>query len=175
MNFRVDCPCGRKVTVSERSAGARVACACGQEVRVPALHELRKSVGLPPYPISPELELEHMLVRGEAAAQGPCARCGQDTEAVEQLLVRYGERSVAGGGDDTYRRLVAFFLLGLLGLLLFWRKRERQFTNEYHLPLHLCPACRPRVRGDRAVRECLRRVDVYDRLLEKHPYAEVRL
>jgi hypothetical protein len=172
MNFRVECSCGRKVVVSERSAGARVSCTCGQEVRVPALHELRKSIGLPPYPLSPELEIDHMLGQGEFPARGPCARCSQDTGSVAQVLVRYGER---GGNDATHRRLLAFAFLGWLGLLLFWGKRHRTFDNEYHLPLHLCEACRPRVRGERAVREYLRKVEMYDRLLEKHPYAEVRL
>jgi hypothetical protein len=172
MNFLVDCPCGKRVSVSERSAGALVSCPCGRDVRVPALHELRAGIGLPPYPLSPELEIEHLLGRGGFPHSGPCARCGSETDDLVHVVVQYGERTEAG--PTVANRLVAFLLAGLLGILLVRRKGPRTFDKEYDLPLHLCPACQSRVRGTRAIRDCLRKVPLYDRLLEKHPYAELQ-
>ena len=174
MNFHVSCECGRRMSVSEASAGARLSCSCGREVRVPALHELRTSIGLPPYPLSPELEIDHMLNRGGFPPRGPCARCTGETDAVTEVIVRYGERPAEGTEADAMRPVIAFLLFGWLGLL-FARNRPTTFDKEYRLPLHLCPACRPRVSGRRAVRQCLTRVDLYERLLEKHPYAAVEL
>lgn len=46
MEFTVSCSCGRVQTVSEGSAGARIACDCGQTVDVPSLTQLRKQAGL---------------------------------------------------------------------------------------------------------------------------------
>jgi hypothetical protein len=174
MNFRVDCPCGRQVTVSEASAGVRVNCLCGREVRVPALHELRKSVGLPPYPISPELEIEHVLGRGEYPQRGPCTRCGGETEVLARVIIQFGERVEEDHAEEV-NTFLSVLLFGLLGVLVWRRRGVRVFDKEYWLLLHLCPACRPRVRKVRAIKECLRKVDMYERLLEKHPYAQVQL
>jgi hypothetical protein len=176
MNFLIDCPCGGRVSVSERSAGGRATCACGRELRVPALHELRQSIGLPPYPLGPELEIEHMLARGAFPPRGPCARCLAETDAVSHVVFQYGERGGATTQRDVWDRVIAFLLLGWLGVLLFWRRKgETTFDKEYWLPLHLCPDCAPRVKSTRAIRDCLVKEDLYDRLLEKHPYAEVKL
>ena len=43
MEYRLPCECGRKVTVTESSAGSSVPCDCGRLVAVPALSELRHS------------------------------------------------------------------------------------------------------------------------------------
>jgi hypothetical protein len=173
MNFKLPCECGQVVVVTERSAGALVGCPCGRSVRVPALHELRLSVGLPPYPLSPEMEIEHMLTTNDFPDRGPCSRCGRETTSVVQVLTRFGERVEGPSAGDR----IAGLLLGLLaGIFVFWRRDgPRQFDREYWLPLLLCPTCRPRVRRARHIKECLRDVEVYDRLLEKHPYAEVML
>ena len=73
--------------------------------------------------------------------------------------------------------VLLFLLFGILSLPWLWlrSKGTRVFDKEYYLPLHLCQACRPRVRGERAVRDCFRTVEVYDRLLEKHPDAVLSL
>jgi hypothetical protein len=170
MNFRVPCPCGAQVTVSEASAGARVSCSCGREVRVPALHELRASIGLPPYPLSPELEIEHMLSRGDVPPRAPCCRCGGETDTLAHAVVRFGERLEPEDDSEEW-----VFFIGWLPLLFWKGRRSRTFDKEYDLPFHLCPACQPRVHGTRAIRDCLCKVDVYERLLEKHPYAKVTL
>ena len=47
MDFPVRCECGRVITVSAGSAGARFPCVCGQTVEVPSLGALRQSIGLP--------------------------------------------------------------------------------------------------------------------------------
>jgi hypothetical protein len=171
MNFRVSCDCGEVLVVPERSAGARLSCTCGREVRVPALHELRVSAGLPPYPLSPEMEIEHMLGTDSFPRRDLCTRCAAETDARIQVLVQFGEQR----SERSVMDYIAFFLIfGWIGLL-FARKGERSgFDKVYHLPLHVCPDCQSRVRRLRQVRECLCKVDVYDRLLEKHPYAEVR-
>src|SRR5581483_2345095 len=41
MQYRLSCECGRELIVSEGSAGASVACACGASVKVPSLGALR--------------------------------------------------------------------------------------------------------------------------------------
>jgi hypothetical protein len=138
---------------------------------VPALHELRISAGLPPYPLSPEMEIEHMLGTGSFPRRDRCARCGTETDATIQVLVQFGEQRTE---RSMVEQAIFFLIFGWIGLL-FARKGERSgFDKVYHLPLHVCPACQDRVRGAGQVRECLCKVDVYDRLLEKHPYAEVK-
>jgi hypothetical protein len=171
MDFRVPCECGQDVVVSERSAGARVECACGREVRVPALHELRVSAGLPPYPLSPEMEIEYLLGTDTFPRRGECARCGADTDSTVPVLVQIGEEWTES--TSVMDRLAFVLLFGWVGLL-FARRQRTGFQKVYRLPLHVCPACRPRVRRASRLRECLRTVEVYDRLLEKHPYAVVK-
>jgi hypothetical protein len=97
---------------------------------------------------------------------------------VVQVVVQYGEQTDQGSDPElvVFGWGVAVLLAGLLTLLLSWlRRRPKSFEKEYWLPLHLCPACRPRVRRARAIKMCLSKVGMYERLLEKHPYAEVKL
>src|SRR5262245_46605021 len=103
MDFQVACECGKQATVSEASAGARLTCSCGREVRVPALHQLRTSAGLPPYPLSPELEIEYMIGRGEYPRSRPCSRCAGETDAVVEVIVRFGERIERDDSDRSSR------------------------------------------------------------------------
>ena len=50
MTFRLPCVCGGQVKVTEAMAGASATCACGREITIPSLNELRRpdSSALPP-------------------------------------------------------------------------------------------------------------------------------
>jgi hypothetical protein len=82
----------------------------------------------------------------------------------------------AGRGRRGGAQATGYLLGGLLGLFFVWLwGGARSFDKHYPLPLHLCPTCRPKVRRGRQIKACLQKVDVYARLLEKHPYAEVKI
>jgi hypothetical protein len=65
MDFRINYDCGKSVTVTEGAAGARMLCPCGRTITVPSVKDLRLQAGLPPYNISPELMIEHLLAAGQ--------------------------------------------------------------------------------------------------------------
>jgi hypothetical protein len=67
-------------------------------------------------------------------------------------------------------------LAQLLGYTLQDRSRRELGKDKiYALPLAVCPECQPDLRRERKLKEALRQVPEYDRLLDKFPDAIVRL
>jgi hypothetical protein len=50
VGYTVECECGRRLEVAAGAAGSRLGCACGREVAVPSLRELRLRAGPGPEP-----------------------------------------------------------------------------------------------------------------------------
>jgi hypothetical protein len=176
MEFRIDCTCGIPLKVSEASAGGAVRCTCGRMVPVPPLTELRVRAGLPPYHISPELLIEHLLRSGELPPDDHCLECGRPTDGLAFVVAECERAWVKGPGFFWY--IIAGWVLGpLLAIALWWRRTEEPEYGKdkvYRLPLPVCPECRPNLRP-REVREWMCRVGVYEQLLDKFPDASVSL
>lgn len=182
MDFQLRCSCGQDVSVTEGSAGAVVACACGRAIDVPGLKELRSQAGLAPYDPSPELVLESLLARGALPEERVCVECGVTTDGVVHVRVEceraWRKRSGAFGGRMWFLLLFVPFIFVPIAIYLLWRADEgREVAREkaYVLPLRLCPMCALGLKGKAAIKALLGRVAVYRRLLDKFPGALVAL
>jgi hypothetical protein len=141
--FQVECTCGGSVTVSEGMAGTLRRCACGREVAVPTLAELRRQAGLPAYEASPVMLIEHLLSTGELPIVGPCARCGHpDSEVLEAVVECERLRVRRWGKGEVDFKASAFTML--LGALVFRRRAEETTGQDLDVstPLRVCAPCR---------------------------------
>jgi hypothetical protein len=84
--FRVDCPCGDHVMVSEGAAGCVLTCSCGKPIQIPSSIQLRLNAGLSPI-VPPEEIVEAMLIRGEVPGHETCAGCGCATSKIIRVTV----------------------------------------------------------------------------------------
>jgi hypothetical protein len=176
LQFRVNCECGNQIVVKEGSAGARIACPCGRSISVPSLKELRIQAGLPPYELSPELVIEHLLAAGELPFGKTCVQCQQETDEIIQVNTECERAWVHRTGGFSWGTLL-FSMFVLPIRIWFWERREETVYGKdkiYPLPLRVCQACQRTLRRQRAIKECLRRIPEYDRLLDKFPDAVVR-
>ncbi len=176
MEFPVDCECGARMMVREGQAGAKRSCECGRIVKVPPLHELRRSIGMSPHLLSPELVIEHLAFKGELPRCRTCACCGSETD---QHIFVVTECERAQVQDDTrfhWLMLLAGFW-GIIFSLALRGQDRREYGKDkiYTLPLTVCPECQCDLRGERQLKEALRHVPEYNRLLNKFPDALVRL
>jgi hypothetical protein len=159
--------------VREGLAGTRHTCACGRVITVPPLHELRRQAGLPPYELSPELVIEHLLASGELPPDQSCVLCGIDTD--HELRVRTECERVQVRTEGGFSVALAVLAMLLTGWLILLRRRgpptEYGRDKIYTLPLPLCPECRPALRNEKDVKAAMRQVPEYCRLLDKFPDA----
>jgi hypothetical protein len=175
MEFPVDCECGRRIMVREGLAGTRRTCECGRVLLVPSLHELRRDIGLTPYEVSPELVVESLLLEHRLPADRFCVCCGTKTDDVLNIHTECERTQVRGSG----RQWPVLFLPGLLFGFIIW-KWHRQTVQElgkdkiYALPLAICRDCQPTLLSTRDIKQALRQVPEYARLLDKFPDAAVR-
>jgi len=158
--------------VREGLAGTRRQCQCGRVMVVPPLHELRRQIGLRPYEVSPELVIEHLLTTGDLLKDHDCVLCGAPAD--ERLLIETEcERcQVRESGGMPWPALIAGLLFGFW---VFLRRETREYGKDkiYRLPLAVCRECRLQVRSAKQVKEAMRRVPEYGRLLGKFPDAKV--
>jgi hypothetical protein len=178
MDFRIQCPCGLMITVSEAAAGSETRCACGNTVRIPEWTELRVRAGLPPYNISPELLIENMLVKRELPFDDQCIKCEETTDNIVHVLTKCERIWVKDNSGGTWAKAFAILFMGFWGLILASRSREEKAYGKdkiYSLPLRVCPACLQTLRTPWDVKLCLRAVPTYELLLDKFPDAEVSI
>ena len=177
MQFRVDCQCGKFIMVREGAAGAKFDCSCGRIISVPSLQDLRVQAGLPPYDLSPELMLHHLLPAGELPSRSACAGCGIDTPDRVEVVTECERSWTKNSRGSSW--LVLFVSMFLFPLRIWMREEgeERQYGSDkiYRLPLAVCRECRKKLRGQEAIKGCLRTEPVYERLLDKFPDAVVRV
>src|SRR5262245_19062087 len=126
MDFRINCPCGSHVMVTEGAADGTRQCSCGRTLAVPSLKELRLQAGLPAYNISPELMIEHLLAAGELPGSQACARCGAHTDDLILVLTRCEQSWTRRTGGFSWLTLIvsAFFLP-----FTIWFREEREETT----------------------------------------------
>jgi hypothetical protein len=171
--FRIDCSCGQRVTVTEGDAGGTLPCPCGRTVRVPSLHELRTQAGLTPYDLSPELVIENLLAAGKLPPTKTCVCCSKETDEILRVVTECERSWVRWTGGVTWAHLLAMILLPIW----LWERTERhEFGKDkiYSLPIPICLGCRPILRDTRSIKQALRKIPDYARLLDKFPKAKVR-
>jgi hypothetical protein len=98
--------------------------------------------------------------------------CSRDTDEILQVVVEC-ERAFRKGGFSWAAFIFSFLFLPIK--VLHWEE-EVTFGQDkvYLLPVPVCQGCREDLRGERAMKEGLRQIAVYDRLLNKFPEAKIR-
>jgi hypothetical protein len=163
--------------VREGLAGTRRQCSCGRVIVVPPLHELRRQIGLPPYEVSPELVIEHLLTTGDLLEDHGCVCCGAPADELLFIETECERRQVRESGGLSWPVLLVTGLMFGFWIWLFQRRETREYGKDkiYTLPLAVCPACRPTLGSAKEIKDAMRRVPEYGRLLDKFPDAAVRL
>jgi hypothetical protein len=178
MDFRIDCPCGGHIVVTEGSAGATLACACGRPLSVPSLAALRLAAGLPAEVVGPEQIVGRLLAKGMLPGTKDCIGCGFESHQVFDVLTECETEYRTSSETPLWLKLI----IGLLTLpfhfhVLFgrgevhWHGRDTIFM----LPVPICEQCRRRLRRRKRLKEGMRRIPEYGPLLDKYPWARVTL
>jgi hypothetical protein len=185
MDFHLDCECGNRVAVTEGSAGATVDCACGRTIKVPSLSQLRKLHGLAPvYLLNPVREIESLREAGELPPGNECVGCGVPASDIVSLFAEC-ERAWANRPQGIGGWITFLFQPWLFRWLRGGRVNPTWEGGSFGqnltlpVPLRVCPDCRPKVeKAARAwdqtgIKEFLRDVEVYERLLDRYPDARI--
>ena len=138
MEFHVSCQCGQSVRVLESAAERTIECACGRAIAVPPLTMLRRQAGLPPYNVSPEIMIDHLLPLGRLPGSNVCTQCGAETDHRIQILTECERLWIHRSGGLSWAALLAFFLLPF-SILLREKTEVKEFGKDkvYSLP---CPS-----------------------------------
>jgi hypothetical protein len=179
MKYRVPCPCGDTVTVSETDAGSRVQCWCGRVVDVPSLRELRRQSGEPEPAVSPEMAVEALLLAGKLPEEKHCLLCGVPTNASVSCRTECERAYVQRSGPPLWVRALAFCTFGILGAVVVGAtpRVEQEWGKDriFDLPMRICDGCRPRLTDAKALKDALGLVPLYRHLLKKYPRSRVTL
>ncbi|HEX4613978.1 MAG TPA: hypothetical protein VH092_37700 [Urbifossiella sp.] len=178
MEYRVTCGCGKALTVRSGDAGATLRCACGRDVEVPSLHQLRLSAG--EEALTPVPRIRAMLASGLLPGTHGCAVCGREPAPNARVHIEC-ERAHTGGGMSKGEVLtgcllgmVFGWLIGLVALVGL-RGQPRQYGADVSVavPLPVCETCRPALSDATALRRALRAVSHYADLLDRYPEARI--
>ena len=177
MDFRIDCPCGGHLTVTEGSAGATLTCGCGRPVSVPSLPALRIAAGLPAEVLGPEQIVGRLLAAGKLPGTKDCIGCGFDTDQVFDV-VTVCETQYRTSSEMPLWLTAILSVISLPLALLFSREGETQWhgrDTNFLLPVPVCEHCQRRLRRRKTLKQCMRRIPEYGPLLDKFPWARVTL
>jgi hypothetical protein len=156
-------------------AGADLRCDCGRSISVPGLKELRLQAGLPAYDPSPELLLRETFDINDVPGDDGCVACGAATDQIVRVVA---ECEKAWGKRAGFEWGTFFLSLLLLPLVVFrWRNVDQMRGSDkfFVLPIRVCPQCQQALKGTARIKDCLRHIPVYRRLLDKFPDATVSI
>lgn len=174
MDFTLNCSCGAQLHVATADAGGCKICICGKANAVPSLSELRRRAGKQSYEVGIADKLRSLFTDGELPPNNVCVSCGSPTSNVFACTV-VCQRPYSKG-----RGLWATVLLGIFTPLwnLFALNREyadqEVFGQELvvHTPLPICSPCTAKLQANKhSIRKFLRRVPLYEELLQEYPDA----
>jgi hypothetical protein len=177
MTYPVRCACGKVYQISASLAGSHYTCACGKELVVPSLSQLKMAAG--EEVLSPVVRLEHMAQLGMLPQETRCVTCGQATTGVTHFWA-ICERAFVKRDPNREWWVVAlgWLFLGWLALLILLRARDDRVHGSdvrLRLPLRVCPECAPDLAGPGALSEAVLGVPLYADLLNQYPAAELAL
>jgi hypothetical protein len=177
MKYRVQCTCGDAISVAECDAGSQVQCWCGRVVEVPSLRELRRQAGEPGPTVSPEMEVEALLLAGKLPEEDRCVLCESPTNGCVSCRTECERAYVQRSGPPLWVRALAFLTFGLIGAAVASAMpgHEQEWGKDriFSLPLRVCDACRKGLTSSQAMKDALCRVPLYRRLLRKYPAAKI--
>ena len=170
--YPVRCECGATLQVPGTAAGTIQTCRCGRAVAVPSLVRLKASAG--EAVVSAELELQHLLLNGSLPLEQDCVVCDLPTNQ-QTVFAVVCERPEEKGQVPVWQQ---FLLIWISPLLYLWHMASRRTEVHgrdvsFRLPVRVCEACRPSLRGRGATFDALCHTPVYARLLEKYPHASI--
>jgi len=180
MEHVVACACGMKISVAETAAGTNVGCAaCGRQVAVPSLRELRRLAGVREPTLSPAFIVESMLLKGTLPEGHDCVLCGTHTDGCMVCRTECERAVIKGARPSRWAILLGFLTFGWLGAWIAWAAPQNETEvgtdRVYSLPLRVCPACRPRLKDSKDLLDALCRVPLYRELLVGYPDVVVSL
>jgi hypothetical protein len=179
MDFRIDCPCGEHLTVSEGSAGATLECSCGRPISVPSLQALRASVGLPRVDLGPEQVIAHLLAAGKLPGTKACIHCGLETNQILLVRTECELQYLSESRTPVWLSALIFFVFLPVAHVFF---SQRGGDGQLHgrdtvllLPIPACERCERALGSRKRLQKGMRQIPEYRRLLEKFPWARVEL
>jgi hypothetical protein len=177
MDFRIDCQCGGHIMVSEGSAGATLTCACGRPLGVPSLPALRVAAGLTPEVLGPEQIVGRLLSQGKLPGTKDCIGCGFETDQLFDVLT-VCETQYRTTSEMPLWLCAILSVISLPFALLFSRGGETQWhgrDTRFELPVPVCEHCKRWLRSQKRLKQSMRRIPEYGPLLDKFPWARVRV
>jgi len=185
MEYVVNCSCGRPISVSPAAAGTMVRCACGNEVQVPRLSELRTAAGQRQYESGTVDTIKRLIVEGKLPG-ARCAISGELTDDVSYFDVEC--QRVWVSGDSAKAGCIITLLLAVItlpfGWLVYFRRGRRRAAHgdQMHgyeltvrVPLRVCGRFEQRLRdmSQRELHRVLKTAPEYEKLLEQYPCARI--
>lgn len=181
LQISLPCECGGQVTARAPDAGGAIACACGRQVSVPRLSELRTRAGRDAYATNPVEAIRKAQHQGADPAGDVCVIC-RATAPVYYTCHAICESSHVYRRDteasiDIPRMLGYLFLPRLLAYA-FWRPREpgqcerRGHDVEVTFRLPVCEACAAasgKVTRPSVAKNLMHHVPLYKQLLATYP------
>jgi hypothetical protein len=181
MEFRIDCPCGEHVTVTEASAGATLTCTCGRPISVPSTPALRVAAGLPPYDYGPEQVIESLLAAGRLPGTKVCIHCGFETDQLLEVDTECETQYRSSSGMPFWFRVFTTVLsvpFGLFFHLFRWGEGDVEWhgrDTKFLLPIPACEHCQRLLRRPKLLKKCMQQIPEYGRLLDKFPETRLKL
>jgi hypothetical protein len=128
--------------------------------------------GVPP---DPEQLIRAGLNEEDLFPDKCCCQCGEQTQAWIPVMIECEAGFETGGFSWGMLILSVFTMLCLpVGFIfLRWKPNVVHHGKGYRVPLLACPECQKLLSRSKTLRRCLRRVTVYQRLLDKYPDARV--
>jgi hypothetical protein len=176
MSYEVRCECGKTRAVGAADAGTSVRCPCGRSVDVPPLHVLRASVGEPS--ISPIIQIQALLTRGELPGARDCACCHRVTDHLIRVSV-VCERAIPQGPSVATTAATGCLMI-LTGIFIFSSSSASAASAQHGsevsfiLPVRMCEGCARYVTTPQAIRTALATTPAYAALLARYPNALIR-
>jgi hypothetical protein len=180
MDFRIDCPCGQHVIVTEASAGATLKCDCGRTISVPSSPALRVAAGLTPYDPSPEQVIHGLLAAGKLPGNNVCIHCGFETDQVLEVETECETSYRTSTATPLLVRIVVSLITLPLGHIFIFRSGDGTVQRhgrdtKFVVPIPACEHCHRQLRRRKLLKKCMQQIPEYSRLLGKFPQARVTL
>jgi hypothetical protein len=184
--YSVDCPCGASVAVAATEAGSTKVCRCGRELRIPRLSQLRVASGLDPGESNVRDTIERMIRQGELPAGQRCHVSEFPTDDVLWFDVQCERAYQKGAASRRWMGLftfLSFFTCWPIMLFMWLMYRDHSAATVERVgrdtvigvPLRISRESAAAVKkmSQSKLKNLLRQVPIYERLLATYPEARI--
>lgn len=154
MNLTLYCDCSRQFDVHIASAGTRITCPCGRELKVPSLAQFRAQAGLSAIPLNSVQIITQKLRSGELPGSS-CVGCERSPTAPLPLVAHcersFTERQSLGTAGTVLNVIFATIMYAAMAIIMpvtMILRRESEESDRVlgrdvstYVPLPLCDAC----------------------------------